>query len=238
MNQSPAVKGVLFDKDGTLFEFAVTWEAWAKAFLLRASAGNAAKAAEVGRAIGFDLTTGRFARGSVVIAGTPDEIVDALAAHFPDTSRSGLLTLLNEEAATAPQVEAVPLVPFFEALRAKGLRLGVATNDAETPARAHLGRAHVIPLLDFIAGFDSGFGGKPEPGQLLAFCDATGLAPEEVVMVGDSTHDLRAGRAAGMRTAAVLTGLADARELAPLADVVLPNIGHLPGWLDGCAAPS
>lgn len=238
MNQSPAVKGVLFDKDGTLFEFAATWEAWAKAFLLRASAGNAAKAAEVGRAIGFDLTAGRFARGSVVIAGTPGEIVDALAAHFPDTSRSGLLTLLNEEAATAPQVEAVPLVPFFEALRAKGLRLGVATNDAETPARAHLGRAHVIPLLDFIAGFDSGFGGKPEPGQLLAFCDATGLAPEEVVMVGDSTHDLRAGRAAGMRTAAVLTGLADARELAPLADVVLPNIGHLPGWLDARAGPS
>ena len=36
-------------------------------------------------------------------------------------------------------------------------------------------------------------------------------------MVGDSTHDLRAGRAAGMRTVAVLTGLAGADELAPLS---------------------
>ena len=31
-----AVKGIIFDKDGTLFDFAATWEAWAQAFLLRA----------------------------------------------------------------------------------------------------------------------------------------------------------------------------------------------------------
>jgi phosphoglycolate phosphatase len=34
-----------------------------------------------------------------------------------------------------------------------------------------------------------------------------------------------------MQTVAVLTGVAEADELAPLADVVLPNIGHLPDWL-------
>ena len=51
-------------------------------------------------------------------------------------------------------------------------------------------------------------------------------------MVGDSRHDLISGRAAGMATVAVLTGIAGAGELAPHADVVLPDIGHLPGWLD------
>ena len=50
-------------------------------------------------------------------------------------------------------------------------------------------------------------------------------------MVGDSTHDLRAGRAAGMRAVAVLTGLAEADELAPLADAVLPDVSHLPAWI-------
>jgi phosphoglycolate phosphatase len=54
-------------------------------------------------------------------------------------------------------------------------------------------------------------------------------------MVGDSTHDLRAGRAAGMRTIGVLTGLATAQELSPLATAVLPDIGHLPNWLDALA---
>ena len=43
--------------------------------------------------------------------------------------------------------------------------------------------------------------------------------------------DLVAGRAAGMVTVAVLTGLAPVDDLAPLADAVLPDIGALPGWL-------
>jgi phosphoglycolate phosphatase len=55
-------------------------------------------------------------------------------------------------------------------------------------------------------------------------------------MVGDSTHDLRAGRAAGMRTIGVLTGMARAQALAPLADVVLRDIGEIPAWLDAQTA--
>ena len=85
--------------------------------------------------------------------------------------------------------------------------------------------------FDFIAGSDSGFGGKPAPGQLLAFCDATGLAPDTCVMVGDSTHDLDAGRAAGMRCVAVLTGVATRTDLAPFADAVLTSVADLPAWL-------
>ena len=65
----------------------------------------------------------------------------------------------------------------------------------------------------------------------MAFCEATGLSPDVCVMVGDSTHDLHAGRAAGMSTVAVLTGVAQAAELAPHADVVLPSIADLPRWL-------
>jgi len=123
------------------------------------------------------------------------------------------------------------LVPFLDQLKRAGLKLGVATNDAEAPARAHLDTAGVTEKLDFIAGFDSGFGGKPAPGQLLGFCDAVDLAPEVCVMVGDSTHDLRAGRAAGMATVAVLTGVACQAELAPDADVVLGSIAELAAWL-------
>ena len=139
---------------------------------------------------------------------------------------------LPQSAVGSPQAEAVPLYPFLQALRRRGLRLGVATNDAEMPARAHLTAAGVVELFDFVAGSDSGFGAKPGPGQLQGFLQAMDLLPEQVLMVGDSLHDLRAGRAAGMRTAAVLTGIADTQQLEPYADVVLPDIGHLPAWLD------
>ena len=226
------VKGIIFDKDGTLFDFATTWEAWAAAFLLRLCEGDAGRAGTVGAAIGFDLQSRSFARDSLVIAGTAGEVAAALTPHFPDLSNTKLLEMLNDEAGRAPQAEAGPLVPFLSALRTRGVALGVATNDAEAPARSHLDAAGVTPLFDFIAGFDSGHGGKPAPGQLLAFCAAMGLSADAVIMVGDSLHDLRAGRAAGMRCIAVLTGMAEAEELSAHADIVLPDIGHIPGWLD------
>ncbi|GKY88607.1 HAD family hydrolase [Sinisalibacter aestuarii] len=224
------VDGILFDKDGTLFDFNATWVAWVEALIARWSAGEAGLADRLAGAVGFDRTARAFRRGSVVIAGTPEDVAGALAPVLGRPAAS-LVERLNAEAAQAPMAEAVPLTPLLEGLRARGLRLGVATNDAEAPARAHLGAAGVTGLFDFIAGFDSGHGGKPAPGMCLAFAAATGLDPARVVMVGDSTHDLLAGRAAGMQTVAVLTGLASAEVLAPLADTVLPDIGALPGWL-------
>lgn len=225
------IDAILFDKDGTLFDFGATWEAWAEAFLLRATGRDRARAQQVGRQIGFDLASRSFSPGSVVIAGTPAEVAAELAPHFPDIARAELIDMLNQEAETAPQVEAVPLAPFLDGLRGRGLRLGVATNDAEAPALAHLRAAQVLDRFDFVAGFDSGHGAKPGPGPLLAFCAAVGVVPERAVMVGDSTHDLIAGRAAGMATIGVLTGLATAGDLAPHADAILPDIGHIPGWL-------
>lgn len=226
------IKALIFDKDGTLFDFATTWETWAAAFLRRLCDGDESQAAKVGAAIGFDLHKAKFARDSVVIAGTPGEVTQTLLPFFPGQNAASLLQILNEEAEQAPQQEAVPLAPLLTDFRARGLRLGVATNDAEAPARAHLGQAEVTGYFDFIAGFDSGYGGKPAPGQLLAFAKAVDVDPTHIAMVGDSTHDLRAARAAGMLAVAVLTGMADHDDLAPFADVILPDIGHLPDWLE------
>lgn len=225
------VRGIVFDKDGTLFDFSSTWEAWAHAFLHRI-AQDPDHARRMGHMIGFDVVSGRFSPGSMVIAGTPGEIADALRAEVPGLGRSDLIDVLNAEAARAPQVEVTSLKPFLEGLRARGLALGLVTNDAEMPARAHLGTAGVTGCFDFIAGFDSGFGSKPGPGPLLAFSDQMGLTPADVLMVGDSLHDLEAARAAGMRAVAVLTGLATRETLEAHAQAVLPDIGHLPAWLD------
>ena len=124
-------------------------------------------------------------------------------------------------------VPAVDLLQVFGGLRSMGLKIGLATNDTEGPARHHLQTAGILPLFDFVAGCDSGWGGKPEPGQLLAFAKAIGLDPAQIAMVGDSVHDMQAAANAGMMRIAVLTGIAEAAELAPHADVVLPDIGGL-----------
>ncbi|MFY2825998.1 HAD family hydrolase [Ruegeria sp. MALMAid1280] len=225
------IDAILFDKDGTLFDFGNTWGAFGRNMVLRLAGGDHTRAAELGRIIGFDLETATYSEDSIVIAATVEEIADLLAQHIQDTSKEELIDVLNAEAAAAPQAQAIPLVPFLEGLRQAGFKLGVATNDSEAPALQHLASVGIHEHFDFVAGYDSGHGFKPGPGQLLAFAAHVGVAPEQVAMVGDSLHDLQAGRAAGMTTIGVLTGLAPAEALAPMADVVLPDIGHIPDWL-------
>lgn len=229
------IDGLLFDKDGTLFDFRVSWGRWAAGFLTDL-ASDAAHSERLGRAIGFDAATLTFAPDSPVIAATAADIAAALAPELGGVSLADLTDRIDETAGAAPMSEAVPLRPLLSTLRARGLRLGVATNDSEAPARQHLAAHGITDCFDFISGYDSGHGAKPGPGMCLAFAQGLGLAPARVAMVGDSRHDLQAGRAAGMRTVAVLTGIARAPDLADLADVILPDIGALPGWLDAQAA--
>lgn len=237
------VEAILFDKDGTLFDFQASWGAWARDLLWELAEGEAALADRLAQAISYSFDplqegargTGRFAPQSPVIAGTVEEVADLLLPHLPWAEREALVARMNLAAATVPLAPAVQLRPLLEELRGRGLRIGLATNDAEAPARAHLRAAGVLDLFDFVAGYDSGHGAKPEAGQLLAFARAVGIRPARVVMVGDSRHDLHAGRAAGMQVMAVLSGPARAEDLAPEADVVLPDIGAIPGWLDGVA---
>lgn len=226
------ISAILFDKDGTLFDFQVSWSAWAMAFLRDAADGNEDRAAYLGGILGFDWQAGRFREDSCVIAGTDDDIVAALLPEMPGVSPAEMKSRIALAAADAPMSEAVPLAPFLDALRARGLFLGVATNDTEGTARAHLSAAAVLDRFDFVTGADSGHGAKPEPGMCLAFATALGVAPGEVLMVGDSLHDLHAGRAAGMRTLGVLTGVAGPDVLSPHADYLLPDIGGLLDLLD------
>jgi len=225
------IQGVLFDKDGTLFDFDATWSDWAAETLTGLADGDATHAAELGARIGFHMDTRKFDPGSAVIAGTPEDIGNGLAPALPHMTPAQVIDRLNAAAAMATQVPAVPLLPLLSDLRGLGLRLGVATNDAEAPARAHLASARIDTAFDFVAGYDSGHGGKPAPGMCLAFARSCDLAPDSVVMVGDSTHDMIAGRAAGMHCVAVLTGMAGHDELFPHADVVLDDIGGVPDWI-------
>lgn len=226
------IRAVIFDKDGTLFDFRKSWGAWCRAVLARLAPDPETRD-RLAAVLGFDPDTGDFAPTSPVIACTTPEVVALVHQALPGSDLATLDRLLNDLAVQIPMIPAVDLPRVLGGLKRRGLVLGLATNDTEAPARVHLDQAGVLDLFDFIAGCDSGWGGKPEPGQLIAFAKSHGLNPTEVAMVGDSTHDLHAGRAAGMKAVAVLTGIAKAEALAPHADVVLPSIAGLGVWIDG-----
>lgn len=223
---------VIFDKDGTLFDFKASWGAWTE-MVLAALARDAADARRLAEVLGYDPDRKSFARHSPVISLTTPEIADILLAHLEGIEIGPLNDKLNALSAAAPMTPAVDLRAVLGDLKGRGLRLGLATNDTEAPARIHLQNAGVLDLFDYVVGCDSGWGGKPAPGQLLEFLRRFDLAPSRVAMVGDSLHDLDAGRAAGMHAVAVLTGIAGHDDLAGHADVVLPNIGEIAAWMEG-----
>jgi phosphoglycolate phosphatase len=234
------ILGIIFDKDGTLFDFTRTWGEWTRRLILALAGDDADLAGRLALRAGYDPVGNQFAPDSMIIAQTTEQIAAALLPLLPGRSHDELQDQMNRLSAETVPVPAVDLPGVLAALRdpapGRARRIGLATNDAERPAREHLRSAGVEQMFDFVAGYDSGFGGKPLPGQLLAFAQRMGLDPARVAMVGDSLHDLDAGRDAGMTTVAVLTGIARREDLAPHADVVLPDIGHLPAWLAGQAA--
>lgn len=222
------VRGLLFDKDGTLFGFQ---ESWAPPFarLLAGFAEAGADPRALAGAAGFDLDRGQFAPHSPVIAGTLDEVSALLDPHLPGMGRRALEARLDAWAAEAELAPVTDLAALAARLTGAGLTLGVATNDTEAAARIHC--APIAAHLSYLAGYDSGHGAKPGPGMVQGFLAATGLAPAEVAMFGDSLHDLQAARAAEVRAVAVLTGVAGRDALAPHADHVLASIAEIPGWL-------
>ena len=228
---SKTIKALLFDKDGTLFDFHATWGVWCAGFIKDVSKGDAGLATALAKAMDYDLENSAFLPSSVMITDSMDGIMDAVHSALPHWDRDALTDYVIETGSKAPQSPVTDLGPLLARFRANGLKVGLATNDNEVAARAHLNSVSILDYFDFVSGCDSGFGAKPEPGMLHGFADAMGLDPSEIAMIGDSNHDLKAGRAAGMLTVGVLTGPAVADDLAPYADIILRDIGEIPEWL-------
>jgi len=225
------ITGILFDKDGTLFDFERSWSGFAHGLLLDLAEGDEDRATEMGARIGYDTQARSFAPDSCLIAGTDADVVAALLPMLADTDAASLTTRISRAAAQAPMVAVIALRPLLTELRAIGLRLGVATNDSEHAAKAHLAEAGILDCFDSVQGFDSGHGAKPGPGMCTAFAGHFGLQPRDVLMIGDSLHDMHAGRAAGMLAVGVLSGMAGPATFVDAADLVLRDISDLPAQL-------
>jgi phosphoglycolate phosphatase len=85
----------------------------------------------------------------------------------------------------------------LNALKAAGLRLACLTNKPANFARPLLAAKGLDGYFDFVFGGDAFERKKPDPLPLLKTCEALGASPARTLMVGDSSNDARAARAAG-----------------------------------------
>ena len=230
------LKGLLFDKDGTLIDFDLTWGPAGHEVITALAAGRQDVFDRLVALSDYCLETMRFKPESHIIAGSSAEY-GALwceAVGHPDLAE--FKTLMDRMFKDAARKSLAPIgdpLGILSGLKQSGYAIGIATNDSEYGAHEQAKALGLMPILDFIAGYDSGYGGKPGPGMVHAFARQCGLQEREVALIGDSTHDLHAARAAGAVAIAVLSGPASRDVLAPHADFVIESILDLPELVRG-----
>jgi N-acetyl-D-muramate 6-phosphate phosphatase len=101
-------------------------------------------------------------------------------------------------------------------------------------ARDERGTMHFLEQFGLVNYFDAVITGqsaghtKPYPDPILLAAQKMGVKPEECLMIGDTTVDMRAGRSAGAQTVGVLCGFGEEPELRKKgADTILKSTPEL-----------
>jgi phosphoglycolate phosphatase len=221
------LRGVLIDLDGTLMDTAPDLAAAANR--MRADFGLAplplariaafvGKGAEVlvHRALtdSFDGRVGAddFARGRT-----------SFYAHYH-----------AENGVQAVVFDGVPAA--LQRLRGAGLKLACVTNKPKEFTGPLLERMRIALWFDAVVAGDEVAEKKPHPALLLEACQRLGLAPMQVLMIGDSVNDAQAARAAGCGCVLVETGYNEGEGVAGLAgapglDAIVATLAGAVHWI-------
>ncbi|MFG2044479.1 HAD-IA family hydrolase [Dactylosporangium sp. NPDC048998] len=158
-----------------------------------------------------------------------------LGRYFPDIMRIMGLPLEMQEPFVRESRRLAHRVTVFagvrellRVLRARGLRLTVATGKSGSRARSLLNQLGLLSQFDFVTGSDEIARPKPAPDIVLDALDRLGVHPDEAMMVGDAVTDIASAQGAGVMAVAALW--ADNDEEALLAarpDAVLSRPSDL-----------
>jgi phosphoglycolate phosphatase len=124
------------------------------------------------------------------------------------------------------------VVEGLQSLQRLGLRLACLTNKPNAFAKPLLADKGLAGYFQHVFGGDAFERKKPDPLPLLKTCEALGLAPARVLMVGDSSNDAQAARAAGCRVVLVSYGYNHGEPVSSAgADRIVDRIDQLEALL-------
>jgi HAD superfamily hydrolase (TIGR01509 family) len=212
-----AIRALLLDVDGTLVDTNETHVlAWLDAFeSFKYRVGHDRIADEIGK--GGDLLVAD-------VLGRDVERLhgDALREAHRDAFKA---RIEREGVAFFPGAEV-----FLGAARARRLHTAIATSSSRADLallERHLERSFAS-LVDKVATGDDAPVSKPAPHVVEAACAMLGEDPLACALVGDSVHDVRAARAAGVASISVASGYASKEDLlAAGSRLIARDLEHL-----------
>ena len=214
---SVAVKAVLLDLDGTLLDTVLDLHAAANGML--ADLGRPSVAIEEIRAYvgrGIPNLVKRVLAGKLEAADDPtpppDDALTSFKKHYAHFN--------GRAAKPFPGV-----VAGLDALKEMGLPLGVITNKAQAFTLPLLERTGLAPYMSVTVSGDQLPKPKPDPMPLVWACGRLNVSPADTLLIGDSVHDFKAGKAAGCKVFLVPYGYNEGQDVQGLAaDAIVETI--------------
>ena len=211
------VKGILLDFDGTLVDSREAYFAAARAAFRALGLGHP------GEKVALEIPR------SLERKHPLDQVVGVDREKFLDVYLGAFYSVTVEKTCLLPNV-----LTALETLCEKA-KLGLITMRCVPREEivCELMRFNVWRYFSCVMAASDACESKPSPEALLKCAEALGLSIGDCVMVGDSVSDVRAGKAAGAKTVAVLSGLFSREELAgEKSDLILKDVSLLPDFIE------
>jgi HAD superfamily hydrolase (TIGR01509 family) len=158
------------------------------------------------------------------LTGTP--------AAYRDARRDRVLELMAGRPPIAPGID-----PFLRRLRARGLRLGVASSSDAAVIESILSAGGLAAYFDAIAAGDEVARSKPDPEIYLLAAARLDVEPRDCVVFEDAPHGIEAALRAGMRCIRVVTETTRDLACPDTIDAIETFVGLEPARVLGDAGP-
>ena len=218
------IKAVLSDLDGVLIDsigvyYKILADVFKRIGIPQASHQTIAEA----------IKDGEF-NWDVVLPNKMHSQKDEIVAEARSITRVIAPPLMQKELRLIPGADRI-----LKRLADEGIKIGLVTSTRRQDIKAKLAplrHASVVKLLEVIVTTDDVHYQKPAAEPLLLCALKLGVAPTNCVYIGDMRTDIRAGKAAAMRTIGVLTGFDDYQALEmERPDAIIKSIRELPAVL-------
>lgn len=232
-----SVKAVIFDKDGTVLDFAAFWlpvAVKATEIILSGLGIIDIPSEKVLEAMGVSDGVASI-NGSLCYGTYRDmaEDTNAVLRRYGYKCDIDELTQLvtetyhnvSDEGEIRPACDG--LAEVMEELRERGIKIILVTSDGPAVTRKCLDGLGISKYFDKVLTDDGTHPNKPDPFMIDMLCREYGLDKSEIVMVGDTLTDLTFANNGGIRGIGLAADIENKAILFQKTDTVIPDVSHL-----------